>query len=180
MPKDAQTTIQLCLLDTLVKVILKILQSRLQQYMNGEFLDVQAGFWRGRGARDQIANICWIVEKAREFRKTSAASLTTLKPLTMWITRNWKILQEMGIPDHLICLLRNLYTGQEATGRTWHKIMDWFKIGKGVWQGCILSPCLFNSYAEYIMQNAELDKSQAGIKIPGELSTTPDMKMIPL
>ena len=180
MPKDAQTTIQLCLLDTLVKVILKILQSRLQQYMNGEFLDVQAGFWRGRGARDQIANIFWFVAKAREFRKTSAALLTTLKPLTMWITRNWNILKEMGIPDHLICLLRNLYTGQEATGRTWHKIMDWFKIGKGVWQGCILSPCLFNSYAEYIMQNAELDKSQAGIKIPGELSTTPDMQMIPL
>ena len=108
--------------------------------MNGEFLDEQAGFWRGRGARDQIANICWIVEKAREFRKTSAASLTTLKPLTMWITRNWKILKEVGIPDHLIYLPRNLYTSQEAIVRTWHKIMDWFKIGKGVWQGCILSP----------------------------------------
>ena len=180
MPKDVQTTIQLCLLDMLMKVILKILQSRLQQYMNGEFLDVQAGFWRGRGTRDQIANICWIVEKAREFRKPSTASLTRLKPLTMWIRTTWKILKEMGIPDHLTCLLRNLYTGQEATVRTWHEIMDWFKIRKGEWQGCKLSPCLFNSFAEHIIQNAELDKSQAGIKFPGELSITSDMQMIPL
>ena len=88
-----------------------------------------------------------------------------LKPLTVWITTHWKLLQQMGIPDHLTCLLRNLYVGQEATVRTVHRTMDWFKIGKGAHQGCILSPCLFNLYAEYIMQNARLDELQAGIKI---------------
>ena len=97
----------------------------------------------------------------------------------MWITANWRILKEVGLPDHLTCLLRKLYASQTATVRTRHGTTDWFQIGKGVRQGCILLPCLFNSYAEYIMQNAELDKSQAGIKIPGELSTTPDMQMTP-
>ena len=91
-----------------------------------------------------------------------------LKTLTVWITTNWKILKEMGIPDHLTCLLRNLYAGQELTVRTGHRMTDWFQIGKGVCQGCILLPCLFNSYAEYIMQNARLDGAQAGIKIAGE------------
>ena len=91
----------------------------------------------------------------------------------------WKILKEIGIPDHLICLLRNVYAGQEATVRTGHATMDWFQIGKGVYQGCILSPCLFNLYAEYIMRNAGLDEAQAGIKIPGEISITSDMQMIP-
>ena len=89
------------------------------------------------------------------------------KPLTVWIMTDWKILQEMGIPDHLTCLLRNLYADQEATIRTGHGTTDWFQIGKGVHQGCILSPCLFNLYAEYIMLNARLDEAQAGIKIPG-------------
>ena len=88
-------------------------------------------------------------------------------PLTVWITINWKILREMGIPDHLSCLLRNLYAGQEATVRTGHGTTDWFQIGKGVCQGCILSPCLFNFYAEYIMRNTGLEESQAGIKIAG-------------
>ena len=88
-----------------------------------------------------------------------------IKPFTVWITTNWKIFEEMGIPDHLTCLLRNLYAGQKATVRTGHGTMDWFQIGKGVCQGCILSPCLFNFYAEYIIQNASLDESQAGIKI---------------
>ena len=88
-----------------------------------------------------------------------------LKPLTLWITTNWKVLQEMGIPDHFTYLLRNLYANQEATGRTGHGTTDWFKIGKGVHQGCILSPCLFNFYAEYIMRNARLDEAQDGIKI---------------
>ena len=106
------------------------------------------------------------MEKAREFQKTSA-SLTMLKPLTLWITTNWKILKKMGIPDHLTCLLRNLYAGQEATVRTRHRTTDWFQIGKGVRQGCILSPCLFNFYAEYIMRNAGLKETQAGIKIAG-------------
>ena len=99
------------------------------------------------------------------------------KPLTVWITTNWKVLKEMGIPDHLTCFLRNLYAGQEATVRTGHGTTDWFQIGKAVCQGCILSPCLFNFYAEYIMQNARLNKSQAGIRFPGEISTIPDMKM---
>ena len=105
-------------------------------------------------------------KKQKNSRKTSA-SLTMLKPLTAWITTNWKILKEMGIPDHLTCLLKNLYTGQGATVRSRHETMDWFQIGKGVLQGCILSPCLFKFYAEYIMQNPGLDEAQAGIKIAG-------------
>ena len=109
---------------------------------------------------------------------STSALLTTPKPLTVWITTNWKILQEMGIPDHLTCLLRNRYAGQEATVRTGHGTTDWFQIGKGVRQGCILSPCLFNLYAEYIMRNTGLEESQAGIKL-GELSITSDMQMIP-
>ena len=102
-----------------------------------------------------------------------------LIPLTVWITTNWKILKETEIPDHLSCLLRNLYAGQEATVRTRHGTIDWFKIGKGAHQGYILSPCLFNLYAEYIMRNARLDEAQAGIKIAGEISITSDIQMIP-
>ena len=102
-----------------------------------------------------------------------------VKPLTLWITANWKILQEMGIPDHLTCLLRNTYAGQEAVVRTGLRIMDWFQIGQGVHQGCILSPCLFNFYAEYIMRNARLDEAQAGIKIAREISITSDMQITP-
>ena len=118
--------------------------------MNRELPDVQAGFRKGRGTRDQIAKIHWIIENAREFKKTSnSASLTTLKTLTVWITTNWKILKD--IPDHLTCLLRNLYAGQEATVGTKHGTMDWFKIGNGVRQGCVLSPCLLYLYPEYIM-----------------------------
>ena len=135
--------------------------------MNHELPVVQASFREGRGTRDQIANICWIIEKAREFQKTSTfALLPTPKPLTVWITTNCrKILQEMGIQDHLTCLMRNLYAGQEATVRTGHGTIDWFQIGKAMCQGCILSPCLFNLYAEYIMRHARLDEAQAGIKI---------------
>ena len=133
--------------------MLKILQARLQQYMNRELPDVQAGFRKGK---DQTANICWIIEKENS-RKTSISALLTMpKPLTMWITINWKILKEMKIPDHLTCLLRNLYAGQEAIVRTGHGTTDWFQRGKGVHQACILSPCLFNFYAEYIMRNAGL------------------------
>ena len=101
------------------------------------------------------------------------------KPLTVWITTNWKILKEMGIADHLTCLLRNLYAGQEATVRTGHETTDWFQIGKGVCQGCILSPCLFNFYAEYIMRNAGLEKAQVSSRLQGEISITSDMQMIP-
>src|SRR5574341_1219067 len=148
------------------KVMLKILQARLQQYVNHELPDVQASFRKGRGTRDQIANICWIIKKQENSRKTSIFALLTMpKPLTAWITINWKILKEMGIPDHLTCLLRNLYAGQEATVRTGHGTTDWFQVGKGVRQGCILSPCLFNLYAEYIMRNTGLEEAQAEIKI---------------
>ena len=118
--------------------------------MNCELPDVQARFRKGRGTRDQIANIRWIMGKAREFQKkiSTSALLTMPKPLTVWIAINWKILKEMGIPDHLTCLLRNLYADQEATVRTGHGTTEWFQIGKGVCQGCILSLCLFNLYAE--------------------------------
>ena len=150
------------------KVMLKILQARLQQYMNRELPDVQASFRKGRGTRDQIANICWITKKAR-VPKNIYFCITDYAKAFACVDHNklWKILKEMGIPDHLTCLLRNLYAGQEATVRTGHGTTDWFKIGKGVHQGCILSPCLFNLYAEYIMRNAGLDEAQAGIKIAG-------------
>ena len=106
--------------------------------------------------------------KQESSRKISISALfTMLKPLTVWMTINWKILKEMGLPDHLACLLRNLYAGQEATIRTGHGTTDWFQIGKGVHQGCILSPCLFNLYAEYIMRNVRLEEAQAEIKIAG-------------
>ena len=135
--------------------------------MNRELLDVQAGFRKSRGTRDQIANICWIIIKAREFQK-NICFIDCAKAFDC-VDHNklWKILQEMGIPDHLTCLLRNLYAGQEATVRTGHGTTDWFQIEKGVHQGCMLSPCLFNLYAEYIMRNVGLDEAQAGIKFSG-------------
>ena len=147
--------------------MLKILQVKLQQYMNCELPDVQAGFRKGRGTRDQIANICWIIEKAREFLKNIYFCCIDYAKAFDCVDHNklWKILKDMGIPDHLTCLLRNLYAGQEATVRTGHGTTDWFQIGKGVHQVCILSPCLFNLYAEYIVRNTGLDKAQAGIKI---------------
>uniref|UniRef100_A0A8B9YUJ7 Reverse transcriptase domain-containing protein n=1 Tax=Bos mutus grunniens TaxID=30521 RepID=A0A8B9YUJ7_BOSMU len=151
------------------KVMLKILQARLQQYVNRELPDVQAGFRKGRGTRDQIANIRWIMEKAREFQKNIYFCFIDYAKAFDCVDHNklWTILKEMGIPDHLTCLLRNVYAGQEATVRTGHGTTDWFQIGKGVCQGCILSPCLFNFYAEYIMRNAGLEETQAGIKIAG-------------
>jgi len=150
------------------KVILKILQVKLEQYMNWELANIQAGFRKGRGTRDQIANICWIIEKAREYQKIIHFCLTDYAKAFVWISTNWKILKEMGIPGHLTCLLRNLYAGQEATVRTGHGTTDWFQMGKGVCQGCILSPCLFNLYSEYIIRNAGLDEAQVGIKIAGK------------
>ena len=129
--------------------MLKILQARLQQYVNCELPDVQAGFRKGRGTRGQIANICWIIEKAREFQKNiyfcffdSAKAFDCVDHNTLW-----KILKEIRIPDYLTCLLRNLYADQEATVRIRHGTTDWFQLGKGIHQVCILSPCLFNSYA---------------------------------
>ena len=146
--------------------MLKILQARLQQYMNCELPDIQAGFSKGRGTRHQIANIRWIIKKAREFQKNIYFCFIDYAKAFDCVDHNklWKILKEMGIPDHLTCPLRNLYTGQEATVRTEHGT-DWFQIGKGVHQGCILSPCLFNLHVEYIMRKAGLEETQAGIKI---------------
>ena len=137
--------------------------------MNCELPDVQAGFRKGRGTRDQIANICWIMEKAREFQKNIYFCFIDYAKAFDCVDHNQllEILNEMGIPDHLTCLLRNLYAGQEATVRTGHRTTDWFQIGKGVRQVCILSPFLFNLYADYIMRNAGLEETQAGIKIAG-------------
>ena len=166
MPKNAQTTAQLHSSHTHAsKVMLKILQARLQQYMNRELPDVQAGFRKSRGTRDQIAIIRWIIEKAREFQKNIYFCFIDYVKAFVYVDHNklWKILKEMGIPDHLPCLLRNLYAGQEATVRTGHGTTDWFQTGKGV---CFCA-CLFNLYAEYIMRNAGLDEAQAGIKITG-------------
>ena len=135
-------------------VMLKILQATLQQYTNHELLDVHAWFGKGRATRYQIANICWIIKKARVFQKNIYFYFTDYAKVFDCADHNklWKMLKEMGIPDHLTCLLRNLYAGQEATVRTGHGTTDWFQIGKGVGQGYILSPCLFNFYAEYISE----------------------------
>ena len=143
--------------------------------------NVQAGFRKGRGTRDQSDNICWIIEKARQFQKNIYFCFIDYAKAFDCVDHNklWKILQEMGIPDHLTCLLRNLYAGQEATVRTGHGTTDWFQIGKGVHQCCILSPCLFNFYAEYIMRNAGLDEAQAGIKIARRNINNSDMQMTP-
>ena len=132
------------------KIMLKILQARLQQYVIHELPDVQTGFRKGRGTRDQISNIRWISEKAREFQKNIYFCFIDYAKAFDCVDHNklWKILKQMGIPDHLICLLGNLYAGQEATVRSGHGTTDWFQIGKGVRQGCILSPCLFNLHAE--------------------------------
>ena len=149
--------------------MLKILQARLQQYVNQELSDVQSGFRKGVGTKDQIANIHWIIKKARQFQKTIYFCFIDHAKAFDCVDHNklWTILKEMGIPDHLTCLLRNLYAGQEATVRTGHGTIDWFQIGKGVCQVCILSPCLFNLYAEYIMRNTGLEEAQAGIQIAG-------------
>ena len=194
--------------------MLKILWARLPQYVNHELPDVQAGFRKGRGTRDHIANIRWIIKKARVPEKhllywlcqslcregngtplqyswlenpmdggawkAAVHGVTEGWTRLKWLgsssskafdcvdhNKLWKILKEMGIPDHLTCLLRNLYADQEATVKTGHGTTDWFQIGKGVRQGCILSPYLFNLYAEYIMRNTRLDEAQAGIRIAG-------------
>ena len=148
--------------------MLKILQARLQQNVNHELPDVQAGFRKGRRTKDRIANIHWIIERASEFQKNIYFCFIDYAKAFdfVWIycvnhNKLWKILKEMGISDHLTCLLRNLYAGQEATVRSGHGTTDWFQIGKGVHQGCISSPCLFKLYAEYIMRNAGLEEPQA-------------------
>ena len=152
MPKNAQTITKLHSSRMLEKVMLKILQARLQQYVNCELPGIQAGFRKGRGTRGQIANIRWIIEKAREFHKNIYFFFIDYAKAFDCVDHNklWKILQEIGIPDHLTRLLRNLYAGEEATVGTGYAATDWFHTGKGVRQSCILSPCLFNFYAEYI------------------------------
>ena len=147
--------------------MLKILQARLQQYMNWELPDVQTGFRKVRATRDQTANIHWIIEKAREFQKNTYFCFSDYAKTFDCVDHNklWKILQGMGISDYLTFLLRNLYAGQEATHKTGYETTDWFQSRKGVHQGCILSLCLFNLYAEYIVRNTRLEEAQAGVKI---------------
>ena len=165
--KECSNYRKIALISHASKVMLKILQARLQQYVNHKLLDVQAGFRKARGTRDQIAKICWIMEKAREFQKNIYFCFTDYAKAFDCVDHNklWKILKEMGILEQLTCLLRNLYAGQESTdlgikqwtGSKWAK--EYIKVK--------LSPCLFNSYAEYIMENARLDEAQTGIKIAG-------------
>ena len=147
--------------------MLKILQDRIHQYVNSELPDVQGGFRKVRGTRDQIANIHWTIKKAREFQKNIYFCFTDYAKAFDGVDHNklWEIQKEIGIPNHLTCLFRNLYAGQEATVRTGHGTTDWSHVGKAVHQGCILSPCLFNLYAEYIMRNTGLEEAQGGIKI---------------
>ena len=175
-PKECSNSCTIALISHTSKVTLKILQARLQQYVNHEIGGVQTGFRKGRGIRDQIASICWIIKKAREFQKNIYFCFIDYAKAFDCVdhSRLCKILKEMGIPDHLTFLLRNLYAGQETTVRTWHGPTDWFQIGKGVHQGCILSPCLFNLYAEYIMRNAGLKSG-----LPEEISITSDMQVTP-
>ena len=149
--------------------------------MNCELPDVQTEFRKGRGTRAQIANICWIIENPREFQKNIYFCLIDYTNAFYYVDHNklWKILQEMGIQDHFTCLLRNLYAGQEATVRTGHGTTDWFEIGKGVLQSCILSPCLFNLYPDFIIRNAGLMKHKLESRLLGEIPITSDMQMTP-
>ena len=179
MPNNAQIT-GIAHISHAGKVMLNFLQARLQQYVNRELPDVQTGFRKGRGTRDQIANICWIKEKAREFQKNIYFCFIDYAKAFDCVDHNklWKILKEMGIPDQLTCLFRNLYPGQEATVRTGHGTTDWCQMGKEVCQGCILSSCLFNLYTEYNMQNAKLDEAQARNKRNVGMQKS-DMQMTP-
>ena len=150
-----------CTISCASKVMLKVLQVRFQQYVNPEHPDVQAGFTKGRETRDQIANVHWIIKKTRKFQKNIYFCFIDYVKALDCVDHHklWKILQEMWIPDNLTCLLRNMYTRQEGTVKTRYRTTDWFQIGKGVCQGCILSSCLFNLYKEYIMRNAGLDEA---------------------
>ena len=179
--KECSNYLSIALISPASKVMLKILQGRLQQYMNQELPEVQAGFRKGRGTRDQIANILWNTEKARDFQKNIYFCLVDYTKAFDCVDHHilWKIFQEMGIPDPLTCLLRNVYAGQEATVGAGHRAADLFQIGKGVRQGCIVSPYLFNFYAEYIMRNVRLEEAQAGIKIAGRILITSDMQVTP-
>ena len=159
------------------KVMFKILQARLQQYVNHELPDVQASFRKGRRTRDQIANIHWIFDKAREFQKNIYFCFIDYAKAFDCMDHNyWKILQKMWIPDHLTCLPRILYAGQGTTVKTGHGTIDWFQIGKRVHQGCILSSCLFNIFASEMQCQM---KHKLGSRLPGVISITSDMQMTP-
>ena len=179
-PKECSNYCTIALISHASRIMLKILQARLQQYMNYEIPEVQAGFRKGRGTRDQIASIHWIIKKATEFQKNIYFCFTDYAKAFDCVDHNklWKILKEVGIPDHLSCLLRNLYASQEATVRTGHRLVS--NQEKNMSRLYIVT-FLFNLYAEYIMWNPGLDEAQAGIKIDrGEMSITSDMQMTPL
>ena len=163
--KECSNYCTIALISHTSKVRLKSLQGRLQQYTNREFPDVQAGFRKSRGTRDQIAKVCWIIGKARQFHKNIYFCFVDYAKAFSYVDHNelWRIFQEMGIPDHLTCILRNLYADQEAAVSTGHGTTDWFQMEKGVCQGCILPACLFNLYVEYIMWNVRQDEALAGI-----------------
>ncbi|KAA3669964.1 uncharacterized protein DEA37_0012425 [Paragonimus westermani] len=167
--KECENYRTIALISHTSKIMLKILQGRLEQYITRELPEVQAGFRRGRGTRDHIANIRWIMEKAREYQKDIFLCFIDYSKAFDCVDHNklWSVLQNMGVPKHLICLLKNLYTDQQASVRTDYGLTDWFDIKKGVRQGCILSPCLFNLYAEFIMRKAEIDESDVGVKVAG-------------
>ena len=169
MPKNAQTTTQLHSSHTVAQSNAQNFPSQASVAREPWTSRCSSWFRKGRGARDQITNIRWIIEKARDFKKNIYFCFIDYAKAFDWVDHNklWEILKEMGIPDHLTCLLRNLQPGQEATVRTEHGTTDWFRIGKRVHQGFILSPCLFNLYAEYVMWNAMLYEAQARIKIAG-------------
>ena len=179
--KECSNYCTIALISHVSKVMLNILQARLQQYVNHELPDVQAGFRKGRGTRYPIANICWIIKKAKEFQKYIYFCFIDHAKAFDCVDHNklWSILKEMGITDNLTCLLRNLYASQEVTVRTGLGTIDWFQIGKGVCQGCILSPCLFNFYAEYIIRTEGWKKHRLESRLPREISITSDMQMIP-
>ena len=166
-PKECSNYHTIVLISHASKVMLKILQTRVQKYVNWGLPDIQTGFRKGKGTRNQTVNIFWIIEKAREFQKNIYFGFIDYTKVFDCVDHNklWQILKEMGVSDHLTCLLRNLYAGQEATVRTGHGTTNWFQIGEGLSQGYILSSCLFNLYAEYIIWNVGLDEAQAGIKI---------------
>ena len=161
------------------KVMLKILQTRFQHYMNWELPDVQAGFRKCRGTRDQIANIPWIIKKSRGFQKSIYLCFIEYTKAFDCVNHSklWKTLKEMGIPDHLTCLLRKLYAGQKGTVRILYGTIDWFRIEKGVWQGCLLSLCLFNLDADHILRYASWRSYKLESRLPGEISTTSDIPL---
>ena len=179
--KEYSNYCTIALISNTSKVMLKILQARLQQYVNCELPEVQAGFRKVRETRDQIVNICWIIKKAREFQKNIYFCFIEYVKAFNCVDHSklQKILKEMGIPNHFTCLLRNLYAGQEAIVKTGHGTADWFQIEKEVCQGCIFSPCLFNLYAEYSCEMPGWMKHKLESRFPGEISITSDIQMTP-